>query len=424
MDFFDYKNDHLYAEDVPVAEIAKHVGSPFYCYSAATLKRHFEVFASPYEGIDALVCFAVKACCNGAVLRTLAQAGAGADVVSGGELHAALKAGIPAEKIIFSGVGKTADELVFALNSGIRQINVESEPELERLDRVAQELGKKAPIAFRVNPDVEAGTHAKISTGKSEHKFGIAWKQAHALYKKAAAMDGIQVQGIDVHIGSQLTDLEPFRKAFLRLRDLVETLRQDGINLTTIDLGGGLGIPYQRNIDDAPPLPAEYGQVVRETMEDLGCTLILEPGRLIAGNAGILVSEVVYVKETDEKTFVIIDAAMNDLIRPALYQADHDIMTETAPPPEKDWQKVDIVGPVCETGDTFSRGKSMPPLKEKDLIAFTGAGAYGAVMSSMYNSRPLVPEVMVNGDKFAVIRRRPTYDEMTALEKMPDWLTE
>ena len=423
MDHFQYRDGVLHAEDVALPDIAEAVGTPFYCYSTATLTRHYQVFSDAFadHGLDATVCFAMKANSNKAVIRTLADLGAGADVVSGGELALAMAAGMPAERIVFSGVGKTAAEIEAALDAGIMELNVESEAELELIDVIARAKGLRAPISIRVNPDVAADTHHKIATGRKEDKFGIEWTQAHEVYKKAAALDGIEVVGIACHIGSQITDLEPFRHAFTRLRDLVAMLRADGIDIRRLDLGGGLGVPYETN-NTPPPPPENYARVVQETLGDLGCSFLLEPGRLIAGNAGILVTEVIRVKEGDTRTFLIVDAAMNDLIRPAMYEAYHDIVPVEEPEVGVERVSVDVVGPVCESGDTFAVQRALPPIEAGALLVLKTAGAYGAVMSSTYNSRPLIPEVMVNGDAFAVVRRRPTFEEMTALEALPDWL--
>jgi len=421
MDHFLYRNGELYAEDVPVAEIAAAVGTPFYCYSAATLTRHYTLFDEALDGTDHLVCYAIKAASNLAILKLLGDLGAGMDVVSGGEYARARAAGVPGERIVFSGVGKTRDEMRLALASGIRQFNVESEPELEALNAVALELGTVAPITIRVNPDVDAQTHAKIATGKSENKFGIPISRARAVYAEAAAMKGLDVVGIDVHIGSQLTRLEPFREAYAKVAQLTEDLRADGHDIRRLDLGGGLGIPYTRS-NEAPPLPLHYGEMIRETLGHLGCEIEIEPGRLIAGNAGIMVAAVIYVKQGEGRDFLILDAAMNDLVRPAMYDAHHDIVPVTEPEPGVGPARYDIVGPVCETGDTFARGRDMPALRAGDLVAFRSAGAYGAVMSSEYNSRPLIPEVLVQGDQFAVIRARPTLEEMLNRDTIPAWL--
>ncbi|MCR9113792.1 MAG: diaminopimelate decarboxylase [Rhodobacteraceae bacterium] len=421
MDHFLYRDGALYAEDVPVAEIAARVGTPFYCYSTATLTRHFRLFDEALEGTDHLVCYAMKAASNQAILKTLAGLGAGMDVVSGGEYARARAAGVPGEKIVFSGVGKTRQEMRLALEGGIRQFNVESEPEMRALSEVAMSLGTRAPITIRVNPDVDAKTHAKIATGKSENKFGIPIARAREVYAEAAALPGLEVIGIDVHIGSQLTELEPFRLAYLKVAELTETLRADGHDIRRLDLGGGLGIPYARS-NEAPPLPTDYGALIKETVGHLGCEIEIEPGRLVAGNAGILVSRVIYVKEGEGRNFLILDGAMNDLIRPAMYDAHHDIVPVLEPTPGAEQTPYDIVGPVCESGDTFARGRMMPPLAEGDLVAFRGAGAYGAVMASEYNTRPLVPEVLVHEHQFAVIRARPTFDEMINRDTIPEWL--
>ncbi len=421
MDHFLYQSGALHAEDVPVAEIAAAVGTPFYVYSTATLERHFRLFDEALEGMDHLVCYAMKAASNIAILKTLARLGAGMDVVSAGEYLRARAAGVPGDRIVFSGVGKTREEMRLALEGGIRQFNVESEPEMEALSVVAVELGLRAPIAVRVNPDVDARTHAKIATGKSENKFGIPISRARAVYAHAARLPGLEVIGIDVHIGSQLTDLEPFRQAYRKAAELTETLRADGHDIRRLDLGGGLGIPYTRG-NEAPPLPSQYGEMISETVGHLGCEIEIEPGRLIAGNAGLLVSEVIYVKSGEGRDFLILDAAMNDLIRPAMYDAWHDIVPVIQPAPGAEQRPYDIVGPVCESGDTFARQRMMPELKAGDLVAFRSAGAYGAVMASEYNSRPLIPEVLVNGQDFAVIRARPSFDEMINRDTIPEWL--
>jgi diaminopimelate decarboxylase len=421
MDHFLYRDGALYAEDVAVAEISAAVGTPFYVYSTATLLRHYRLFDEALAGMDHLVCYAMKANSNQAVLRTLAQAGAGMDVVSGGEYLRAKAAGVPGERIVFSGVGKTVAEIRLALEGGIRQFNVESEPEMAVLDATARALGVKAPITIRVNPDVDAKTHAKIATGKSENKFGIPIARAREVYKMAAAMPGLDVIGIDVHIGSQLTDLAPYEQAYQKVADLTEMLRADGHTIRRLDLGGGLGIPYERSNTD-PPLPSDYGALVKRTLGHLGCEIEIEPGRLIAGNAGLMVSQVIYVKSGEGRDFLILDGAMNDLIRPAMYDAYHDIIPVVEPAPGVEPAPIDIVGPVCESGDTFAKQRLMPPLVAGDLVAFRSAGAYGAVMSSEYNSRPLIPEVLVHEDQFAVIRRRPTFDEMINRDTIPEWL--
>jgi len=421
MDHFVYRHGALHAEDVPVADIAATVGTPFYLYSTATLERHFGLFEEALAGTDHLICYAVKANSNIAVLKVLGDLGAGMDVVSAGEYLRAKAAGVPGERIVFSGVGKTRDEMRIALSGGVRQFNVESEPELVALSEVAAGLGRTAQIAIRVNPDVDARTHEKIATGKKENKFGIPIDRARAIYAEAAALPGIEVVGIDVHIGSQLTDLEPFRQAYLKVRDLTWALRQDGHRIGRLDLGGGLGIPYTRS-NEAPPLPLDYGAMVKQVLGDLGCEIEIEPGRLIAGNAGLLVAAVIYVKSGEGRDFLILDAAMNDLIRPAMYGAHHDIVPVAEPEPGAPQHVYDIVGPVCETGDTFARARPMPPVAAGDLVAFRSAGAYGAVMASEYNTRPLVPEVLVSGDHFAVIRPRPTFDDILARDTIPPWL--
>jgi diaminopimelate decarboxylase len=421
MDHFLYQRGVLCAEDVPVPEIAASVGTPFYCYSTATLTRHYQLFDEALAGMDHLVCFAMKSNSNLAVLKLMGDLGAGIDVVSLGEYLKARAAGIAGERIVFSGVGKTREEMRVALEGGIRQFNVESEPEMEVLNDVALSLGKIAPITIRINPDVDARTHAKIATGKSENKFGIPIARARAVYAQAARLSGLDVVGIDVHIGSQLCDLAPFEAAYLKVADLARQLRADGHDIRRLDLGGGLGIPYERS-NTAPPLPIEYGEVIRRTVGDLGCEIEIEPGRLISGNAGIMVSKVIYVKSGQEREFLILDSAMNDLLRPAMYEAHHDIIPVAEPAPGTETTAYDIVGPVCETGDTFARQRQMVPMKAGDLVAFRSAGAYGAVMASEYNSRPLIPEVMVSGDQFAVIRARPSFDEMISRDTIPAWL--
>lgn len=421
MDHFLYRDGQLFAEDVPMAQIAKAVGTPFYVYSTATLVRHFQVLDDALGDMPHLICFAMKALSNQAVLATLAKVGAGMDVVSVGEYLRARAAGVSGDKIVFSGIGKTADEMRTALTGGIRQFNVESEPEMIALSQVALDLGTVAPITIRVNPDVDAKTHAKIATGKSENKFGIPISRAREVYKMAAGLAGLKVVGIDVHIGSQLTDLAPFEAAYLKVADLVAELRSDGHTIDRLDLGGGLGIPYTRS-NEAPPLPTDYGAMIQRTVGHLGCEIELEPGRLIAGNAGMLVSEVIYVKEGEDREFLILDAAMNDLIRPAMYEAHHDIVPLVEAEAGVLPAKYDIVGPVCESGDTFAKGRDMPVMKAGDQVAFRSAGAYGAVMSSEYNSRPMIPEVLVHADQFAVIRARPTYEEMIARDTIPAWL--
>ncbi len=421
MDYFLYQNGILHAEDVAIPEIAAQVGTPFYLYSAATLRRHFRLFDEALEGTDHLVCYAMKANSNQAVLKLMADMGAGMDVVSGGEYARAKAAGVPGDRIVFSGVGKTRDEMRTALEGGIRQFNVESEPEMIALNEVALSLDMVAPITVRVNPDVDAKTHAKISTGKSENKFGIPISRASTVYAQAAAMKGLEVIGIDVHIGSQLTQLDPYRAAYEKVADLTKQLRAEGHNIRRLDLGGGLGIPYERS-NDAPPLPMEYGAMVKDVLGDLDCEIEIEPGRLIAGNAGILVAEVIYVKQGEDRQFLIVDAAMNDLIRPAMYEAHHDIVPVIEAEAGVEQAPYDIVGPVCESGDTFAKQRNLPPQQAGDLVAFRSAGAYGAVMASEYNSRPMIPEVLVDGHQFAVIRPRPTLEDMINRDTIPEWL--
>ena len=421
MDHFLYKDGQLQAEDVAIAEIAAAVGTPFYVYSTATLVRHFQLFDDALDGMPHLVCFAMKSLSNQAVIKVLAEAGAGMDVVSGGEYARVKAAGVPGERIVFSGVGKTADEMRMALTGGIRQFNVEIEPEMKVLSRVATELGVEAPITIRVNPDVDAKTHAKIATGKSENKFGIPISRAREVYAMAAGLPGLKIIGIDVHIGSQLIDLAPFELACQKVAELTEQLRADGHTIDRLDLGGGLGIPYSTS-NQAPPLPSDYGALIKRTVGHLGCEIEIEPGRMISGNAGLMVSEVIYVKDGEDRQFLIIDAAMNDLIRPAMYDAHHDIVPVVEAEPGAEKATYDIVGPVCESGDTFAKRRDMPEVKAGDLVAFRSAGAYGAVMASEYNSRPLIPEVLVHGDQFAVIRARPTFDEMIARDTLPSWL--
>ncbi|AXX96818.1 diaminopimelate decarboxylase [Profundibacter amoris] len=421
MDYFLYQIGILHAEDVAIPEIAAQVGTPFYLYSAATLRRHFRLFDEALEGMDHLVCYAMKANSNQAVLKLMADMGAGMDVVSGGEYARAKAAGVPGERIVFSGVGKTRQEMHMALSGGIRQFNVESEPEMIALNEVALSLDMVAPITIRVNPDVDAKTHAKIATGKSENKFGIPISRASTVYAQAAAMKGLDVIGIDVHIGSQLTQLEPYRAAYEKVADLTKQLRAEGHNIRRLDLGGGLGIPYERS-NDAPPLPMEYGQMVKEVLGDLDCEIEIEPGRLIAGNAGILVAEVIYVKQGEDRQFLIVDAAMNDLIRPAMYEAHHDILPVVEAEAGMEQSPYDIVGPVCESGDTFAKQRNLTPQQAGDLVAFRSAGAYGAVMASEYNSRPMIPEVLVDGHQFAVIRPRPTLEDMINRDTIPEWL--
>ncbi|MDS7595235.1 diaminopimelate decarboxylase [Agrobacterium tumefaciens] len=421
MNHFGYIDGVLHAENVPVPEIAKAVGTPFYVYSTATLERHYKVFSGAFADVDTMVCYAMKANSNQAVLKTLAKLGAGIDVVSGGELRRALSAGVPANRIMFSGVGKTVAEMDYALEAGIYCFNIESEPELEVLNLRAIKAGKKAHVSFRINPDVDARTHAKISTGKKENKFGISYERARDVYAHAATLPGIDVTGIDMHIGSQITELQPFEDAFRLLRELVETLRGDGHTISHVDIGGGLGIPYRED-NNPPPLPDAYANIVKNELKSLNCKIVTEPGRLIVGNAGILVTEVIYVKDGGEKNFVIVDGAMNDLIRPTLYEAYHGIRPVVQPAADTTRIKADIVGPVCETGDYLALDREMAAPQPGDLIAVSSAGAYGAVQAGTYNSRLLVPEVLVKGDKFHVIRPRGTYEELIALDSVPAWL--
>ena len=421
MHHFDYRNGIMHAEDVAIPGIAAAVGTPFYCYSSATLERHYRVFATAFKDQPARICYSVKANSNLAVIATLARLGAGADVVSEGELRRALASGVAPDRIVFSGVGKTEGEMAFALEAGIDRFNVESEPELEMLAALAQARGLVARVALRVNPDIDAKTHEKIATGKAENKFGISWTRAPAVYARARALKSIDASGIDVHIGSQLTTLEPFAAAFERVAGMVEALRAEGHDIRHIDLGGGLGVPY-RGDNDVPPHPDEYAAMVKRAVGHLGCDLTFEPGRLIAGNAGILVTRVIYEKRGDDRAFLILDAAMNDLIRPTLYDAFHDIRPVTEPADGAERIVYDVVGPVCETGDFFAKGRDLPRLKAGDLVAIMSAGAYGAVQASTYNTRPLIPEVMVHGGDFAEVRARPSYDAILKQDMIPAWL--
>ena len=418
MDHFEYRNGELYAEDISLRLIADEVGSPVYVYSTATLERHYQAFANGVSGLDPLVCFAVKANSNIAVIKTLARLGAGADVVSVGELKRAMAAGVPASKIIYSGVGKSEVDLRAAMNAGVHQINAESEAELELLSKVAVDLGETAQVAIRINPNVDAKTHEKITTGKSENKFGVDIALARDVYGRVAKLPGLRVAGVALHIGSQLTDLKPYREAYAKAAEFVELLRSDGHNITQLDLGGGLGITYDAEI---APSPAEYGKMVKEIVGHLGCNISFEPGRLIAGNAGVLITQVIFIKEGINRKFCIIDAAMNDLIRPTLYNAYHDIVPVVEAPTGAEQLTMDIVGPICESGDYLAKGRKMAALSNGDLLAVRTAGAYAAVMASVYNSRPLVPEVLVHGDTYSVIRRRWTVEDMIALETFPEW---
>src|SRR5271170_1755974 len=421
MHHFDYRGGVLHAEGVALDRLAAAVGTPFYCYSTATLTRHYKVFAGAFADVRALVCYAMKANSNQAVIQTLADLGAGADVVSGGELRRALQAGIPPQKIMFSGIGKTQAELAAAVDAGILCVNVESEPELALLSAVAAAKGRRADISLRVNPDIDARTHAKIATGKSENKFGIPISRAREVYAHAAKLKGVRVIGVDMHIGSQIIELDPFGDAFALLADFVTVLRADGHTISHIDLGGGLGVPYRED-NEPPPDPDAYAAIVTRATAGLGCKLIFEPGRLIVGNAGILVTRVLYLKHGEAKTFVIIDAGMNDLIRPTLYEAHHDIRPVAQPPAGAPRITADVVGPVCESGDFLALDRSLAEPQIGELLAVMTAGAYGAAQSDSYNSRPLVPEVLVNKDKYAVIRPRQTAEELIALDRLPPWL--
>ncbi len=421
MHHFSYVGGVLHAEGVSLAALAEEVGTPFYCYSTATLERHYRVLEHAFAGLDTLICYAIKANSNQAVIKTLGDLGAGMDVVSEGELRRARAAGVPADRIIFAGVGKTKAEMAYALGEGILGFNVESEPELDALSEVAASLGRTARIALRVNPDVDARTHAKISTGKAENKFGVPFDDAPRLYAKAAKLPGIAIAGIHMHIGSQITDLAPFRDAFSLMRELAARLRADGHDIRHLDIGGGLGVPYLSG-NAVPPSPDEYARVVRETLGDLGLEICLEPGRMIVANAGILVARVIYAKRGRDKNFTIVDAAMNDLIRPTLYEAEHEIWPVAEALKSKPPIVQDVAGPVCETGDYLALGRKLPPFAAGDLLAFMTAGAYGSAMSSTYNTRLLVPEVLVKGDAYAVVRPRQTYDTLIAQDHLPDWL--
>jgi diaminopimelate decarboxylase len=421
MHHFAYRDGVLHAEAVNLDALAASVGTPFYCYSTATLTRHYNVFAGAFADVDALVCYAMKANSNQAVIRTLAKLGAGADVVSGGELKRARAAGIPADKIMFSGIGKTAAELALAIDEGILCINVESEPELELLSSIAESKGRAAYISVRVNPDVDAKTHHKIATGKSENKFGIPISRARDVYAHAARLKGVKVAGVDMHIGSQITDLDPFGSAFALLADFVRELRADGHTISHVDLGGGLGIPYHDD-NEPPPRPEEYAAVVKRATRDLDCRLIFEPGRLLVGNAGILVTRVLFVKHGEAKTFVIVDAGMNDLIRPTLYDAYHEIWPVQQSAPSARRIRADVVGPVCESGDFLAHNRDIVEPASGALLAVMTAGAYGAVQAGTYNTRALVPEVLVNGAEWALIRPRLETDALIALDRIPEWL--
>ena len=420
MHHFSYRKGVLHAEDVSLEALAEEVGTPFYCYSTATLERHYQVMDKAFEGTDHMICYAMKANSNQAVIKTMAAMGAGMDVVSEGELRRALAAGVPARKIVFSGVAKTAREMAFALKEGIACFNVESEPELELLSAVANRVGQRASVSIRVNPDVDAKTHAKITTGKAENKFGVSWTRASAVYAMAAKLPGVDVSGIDMHIGSQITELAPYEKAYSLMADLARQLLKEGHNIRHLDLGGGLGVPY-RGDNDVPPHPDEYGAMVKRILGPLNLRLVLEPGRMFVGNAGILVTRVIYVKDGGSKTFVIQDGAMNDLIRPTLYDAYHDILPVREERKDGVMITADVVGGICETGDYLALDRRMPRPEQGDLLAIMTAGAYGAVQSGTYNSRPLVPEVLVTGGRFAIVRPRQSYEELIGLDRLAPW---
>jgi len=419
MSHFHYAGGTLHAEGVPLDRLAGEVGTPFYCYSSAVLSERYHAFTRSFDGRRAMICYSLKANSNQAVIATLAKLGAGADVVSEGEMCRALAAGIPASHIVFAGVGKTEREMAAGLDAGIHQFNVESLPELGALDRVARDKGKRARVALRVNPDVDARTHKKIATGKAENKFGVELGRAREIYARGSAMAGIEMRGLAVNIGSQLTDLAPYRAAFSKIATLCAELRADGKIVETLDLGGGIGIAYR---DEAAPAIEDYGRVVDETVGNLGCHLVFEPGRWIVGPSGLLVTRVIYVKQGVERSFVIVDAAMNDLIRPTLYDAYHPILPVKEPASDAAVRRFDVVGPICETGDFFAHERPLPPLASGDLLVLTQAGAYGAVMASNYNSRPLVPEVMVRGKDHGIVRARPSYDDIIQMDSLPPWL--
>lgn len=418
---FSYKNDELYAEDVSISTVSNVVGTPFYLYSATAITENFLNLRKSLGGLENLICYSVKANSNIAILKLLSQLGAGMDVVSVGEYLRAKIAGVPGEKIVFSGVGKRRDEISQVLVGGIKQFNVESEAELKVLNELSISLNKRTLITIRVNPDIDAKTHEKISTGKKDDKFGIPINRAREVYLKASQMLGVKVVGVDVHIGSQLTDLEPFRMAFTKLAELVDDLLKDGHEIKCLDLGGGLGISYQKTNDVQPSLQ-EYGQIIRETVGSLGCEILVEPGRFIVGNAGILVSEIIYKKFGEDREFLIVDSAMNDLIRPSLYAAYHEILPIKKPNNSSSFACYDVVGPVCETGDTFATQRSLMEMESGELLAFMSAGAYGSVMASEYNTRPLIPEVLVKGDNFSIIRARPLIEDIIRRDIVPDWV--
>ncbi|MAR19357.1 MAG: diaminopimelate decarboxylase [Rhodobacteraceae bacterium] len=420
-DQFSYKNDELFAEDVSISTISKAVGTPFYLYSATSIIDNFLSLKKSLDGLENLICYAVKANSNIAILKLLSQLGAGMDVVSIGEYLRAKVAGVPGEKIVFSGVGKRRDEISQVLIGGIKQFNIESEAELNVLNEISLSLNKRTSITIRVNPDIDAKTHEKISTGKKDNKFGIPINRAREVYLKASQMLGVKVVGVDVHIGSQLTDLEPFRMAFIKVAELVNNLLKDGHEINSLDLGGGLGISYKKTNDVQPSLQ-EYGQIIRETVGSLGCEILVEPGRFIVGNAGILVSEIIYKKFGEDREFLIVDSAMNDLIRPSLYAAYHEILPIKEPNNNSSFVCYDVVGPVCETGDTFATQRSLMKMESGELLAFMSAGAYGSVMASEYNTRPLIPEVLVKGDNFSIIRARPLVEDIIQRDIVPDWV--
>jgi diaminopimelate decarboxylase len=415
--FFPHKNNEMFVEDIALSDIAQHVQTPFYCYSSTAIETSFQAYQSAFSSQDALICYAVKANSNQAVLATLAKLGSGADVVSMGEIRRAITAGIPADKVVYSGVAKTEEEIHYALSLGIFQFNVESEPELELISKVATSLNKTAAVAFRINPDVCAQTHAKISTGKAENKFGVPISKARIAYKRAASLPGIKVHGVDVHIGSQLTSLAPFEEAYQRIAELVNELRADGHEISVVDVGGGLGITY---LDEIIPSKQSYADLVKAQLGHLNCKIIIEPGRSLLGNAGILVSSVVFVKTGEERQFLILDAGMNDLIRPSMYEAYHQIIAVNKG--TNALKTYDVVGPVCETGDTFAKARQVHESDAGDLIAIMSSGAYGSVMSSSYNTRMLAPEIMVKGNEFTVVKKRPSYDEIIKQDIIPSWL--
>jgi diaminopimelate decarboxylase len=423
--YFPHKDNEMFVEDIAVSDIAKQVQTPFYCYSSSAIEASFQEYQRAFSKQDALICYAVKANANQAVLATLAKLGSGADVVSMGEIRRAIAAGIPASKIVYSGVAKTQEEINYALSLGIFQFNVESEPELELISKVATALNTTAAIAFRINPDVCAQTHAKISTGKAENKFGVPISKARIAYSRAAELPGIKVQGVDVHIGSQLTNLAPFEEAYQRIAELVNELREDGHEISVIDVGGGLGITYR---DEVIPDKQTYADIVQAQLGHLGCKIVIEPGRSLLGNAGILVSSVVFVKNGEERQFLILDAGMNDLIRPSMYEAFHQIIAVSQVDDKgenkgiKPLKTYDVVGPVCETGDTFAKARQVHESISGDLVAILSSGAYGAVMSSSYNTRMLAPEVMVKGSEFSIVRKRPSYEEVINADILPNWL--